>query len=106
MSQEKQYDIIDRAVKQAISNGWTEGEKLLIEGNIDPLLASFNNVIFNPGFARAYFGENIVDLSKIIDEKTGNTDCPMWIASQFIILEFLQQVREDRAYEYIEQFLS
>ena len=106
MTRNERRKVVDRVVKRAISKGWTEGEQYLVMEETDELLGTLNNIVFEAGFGRAFWGEEMIILRDIKTTRGQTVSEEAFRFHQHIILDFLQLAREDLAYEYLQEFLN
>ena len=93
--------LFKKVITAAISRGWTKGEDMLTLGEIPPC----SRFIFEPGFGRAFWGEELIPLRDIKTTRGQTISEEAWRFHQHILLDFIQIAREDLIEEYLEQFL-
>lgn len=93
-----------KLILKAISQGWGRGEQDYLSKETFP--TTLEQFIFDSGFGRALWGEEMIILRDIKTTRGQTLSEPAWRFHAHIILDFLQIAREDLAYEYLKQFLE
>ena len=111
MTTSEKKKVLDKALMKAISQGWTQGEKFIVPDDKEKdRLAEhgffLTTIVFEPGFGRAFWGEDMIVLRDIKTTRGQTISEEAWRFHQHIILDFLQQAKDDLVYEYLKEFSS